>query len=105
MSQGSKNIDDFMQEAELQHHLDAMRTKLRVTNVAQLKYVEEEDLVEIGMTKPEIRRLKKQYDKECPKGAFGKLRRVIVFSYTFVILGLGLGLRLSWLRSNAKAIY
>ena len=73
----SKDLLEFLQEAELQHHYDGMRNKLHVTNIAQLKYVEDEDLVEIGLTKPEIRRLKKQYEKEYPKGAFGKIRRVI----------------------------
>lgn len=40
------------------------------------QYVKEEDLEGIGMTKPEMRRLKKFYKKEHPQGTFGKLKKV-----------------------------
>ena len=40
------------------------------------QYVKEEDLEGIGMTRPEMRRLKKFYKKEHPQGTFGKLKRV-----------------------------
>ena len=50
---------------------------LKVTNVSQLKYVEDEDLGDMGMTKPESRRLKKFFRKECPQGTFGKLKKVL----------------------------
>ena len=42
------------------------------------QYVKEEDLEGIGMTRPEMRRLKKFYKKEHPQGTFGKLKRVSV---------------------------
>ena len=48
----------------------------QVTTIAQLKYVDDEDLLELGMSKPEIRRLKKFFRKECPQGALGKIKRV-----------------------------
>jgi hypothetical protein len=38
--------------------------------------VKEEDLEGIGMTRPEMRRLKKFYKKEHPQGTFGKLKKV-----------------------------
>ena len=40
------------------------------------QYVKEEDLEGIGMTRPEMRRLKKFYKKEHPQGTFGKLKKV-----------------------------
>ena len=49
---------------------------LQVANVAQLKYVEDEDLVDLGMTKPEMRRLKKYFRRECPQGRLSKLKKV-----------------------------
>ena len=49
---------------------------MKVTTIPQLKYVDDEDMVEIGMSKPEIRRLKKFFRKECPQGALGKIKRV-----------------------------
>ena len=65
-----------MQEAELENYHTAILTQLRVTTVAQFKYVEDEDLQGLGMTRPEIRRLRKFVKKECPQGTFGKLKKV-----------------------------
>ena len=73
-----KDLYEFLCEAELQHYYDSFKNDLKVTNLNQMKYVEEEDLVDMGMTKPEIRRLKKYYKKECPQGTFGKLRKVML---------------------------
>ena len=42
----------------------------------QLKYVEDEDLAELGMSKPEMRRLKKFFRKECPQGKLSRLIKV-----------------------------
>ena len=71
-----KDLYDFLVEAELQHYYNSFQQELKVTNVSQLKYVEDDDLVDMGMTKPEIRRLKKFFKKECPQGTFGKLKKV-----------------------------
>ena len=49
---------------------------LQIASVPQIKYVAEEDLHSIGMTKPEMRRLKKFYKKECPQGKLEKFKRV-----------------------------
>ncbi|KAK2159483.1 hypothetical protein LSH36_152g04039 [Paralvinella palmiformis] len=72
-----KDLYEFLCEAELQHYYDSFKNDLKVTNLNQMKYVEEEDLVDMGMTKPEVRRLKKYYKKECPQGTFGKLRKIL----------------------------
>ena len=72
-----KDLLEFLQEAELEHYHAAIVTQLRVTAVSQFKYVVDDDLQELGMTRPEIRRFRKFYKKECPQGTFGKLRKVI----------------------------
>ncbi|XP_076452018.1 uncharacterized protein LOC143287697 isoform X2 [Babylonia areolata] len=72
------DLAEFLAEAELAHYLTALRNELKVTCVEHLKYVKEEDLEGIGMTRPEMRRLKKFYKKEHPQGTFGKLKRAIM---------------------------
>ena len=76
---------EFLEEAELQHHYNALKNVLQVSaktflengdcscrscdsfsqvhNVQQLKFVIEEDLFNIGMSRPEARRLKTFYSK------------------------------------------
>ncbi|XP_071946039.1 uncharacterized protein [Antedon mediterranea] len=70
-----KDLYDFLVESELDHYYNDFTGKMRVTSPQQFKFVEDDDLTEIGMTKPEIRRLKKCYHKEFPKGAFGKIKK------------------------------
>ena len=48
----------------------------QVLTVAQIKFVEDEDLVELGMTKPEMRRLKRFFRKESEPGALAKFKKV-----------------------------
>ena len=71
-----KDLYEFLLEAELPHYYQGFRSDLKVTTVPQIKYVEDEDLVDMGMSRPEIRRLKKFFRRECPQGAFGKIRKV-----------------------------
>ncbi|XP_078337670.1 uncharacterized protein LOC111136017 isoform X6 [Crassostrea virginica] len=73
-----RDLHDFLEEAELLHYYSALCNQLRISTVPQLKYVEEEDLAGIGMSKPEMRRLKKLYKKECPHGALGKIKKAIL---------------------------
>ena len=49
---------------------------LQVQNVGQLKFVTDEDLSAIGMSKPEIRRLKKYFQKHCPQTYLSKFKKV-----------------------------
>ena len=42
-----------------------------------LKYVEEEDLLAVGLTKPEQRRLRKFFEKYYPKTYLNKIKKVI----------------------------
>ena len=70
------DLHEFLTAAELDQYYDQFRNELKVTNVSQIKYVEEPDLTNIGMTKPEIRRLRQIYKKSHSHGAFGKLKKV-----------------------------
>ena len=47
---------------------------MQVHNVGQLKYVVDEDLATIGMSKPECRRLKTFFNKYCPGNYASKIR-------------------------------
>ncbi len=71
-----KDLYEFLVDAELQHYFSAFHNDLKVNTVAHLKYVEEEDLASLGMTKPEIRRLKKFFKRECPQGMLEKMKKV-----------------------------
>lgn len=73
-----RDMLDFLEEAELSQYYCALSSDLKITTIPQLKYVEEEDLSGIGMTKPEMRRLRRHYKKECPQGALGRLKKVII---------------------------
>ncbi|XP_035698202.1 activated Cdc42 kinase-like isoform X4 [Branchiostoma floridae] len=79
---GVKDLYSFLEEAELLQYYSAFTDTLKVGNLSQLKYVEDDDLAAIGLTKPEMRRFKKFYDKECPKGFTGKLRKSILRTHS-----------------------
>jgi len=71
-----KELREFLEDAELVHYYDGLRTQLRLTAVAQLKCVDDDQLTQLGMTKPEVRRLRQFFKKECPQSALSKLRKV-----------------------------
>ncbi|VEL08436.1 unnamed protein product [Protopolystoma xenopodis] len=50
--------------------------------VHQLKYVEDSDLDEMRMSRPEKRRLRKYFERECPQTAMGKLKKRLARSTT-----------------------
>lgn len=45
--------------------------------VAHLKYASDEDLKQIGLSKPEIRRMRKFYEKYFPHGYLSKIKRLL----------------------------
>lgn len=49
---------------------------IQVQTAAQLKFVSEEDLQQLGMSKPEMRRLKKYFQKHFPQNYISKLKKV-----------------------------
>jgi len=70
------DLREFLVAAELDSYYSQLHDGLKVASVAHIKYVDDHDLVGIGMTKPEIRRLRQFYKKTYPQGAFGKLKKV-----------------------------
>ena len=67
-----ESLGCFLAEAGLSHHLASIRDVLHVFNVSQLKYVEADDLYRLGMSKPEVRRLKNAYHKHRDKAKHSK---------------------------------
>jgi len=59
----AEDLNSLLAEAGLSHHSVQIRDALHVYNVGQLKYVEASDFYKLGMTKPEVRRLKNSYNK------------------------------------------
>lgn len=53
------------------------RNTLKIAHPSQLKFTAESDLLEIGMSKPEMRRLRKYYDKHFPHNYLSKLKKII----------------------------
>ena len=68
---------DFLREAELEHYHNSLKNILQIQNVPQLKYVMEDDLRNIGMSKPECRRLKTFYNKYCPGNYASKIKKFL----------------------------
>lgn len=54
-----------------------LRNDLKVTNVSHLKYASDEDLKQLGLSRPEIRRLRKFYEKYYPNGYLSKIKRLL----------------------------
>ncbi|XP_054719858.1 activated Cdc42 kinase-like [Uloborus diversus] len=69
---------DFLLEAELSHYFNPLKNDLKVTSVHQLKYVEDDDLLQLGMAKPEMRRLRKYFQKYCPQTYLRKFKKMIL---------------------------
>lgn len=53
------------------------RNELKIAMVTHLKYASDEDLKQIGLSRPEIRRLRKFYDKYYPNGYLSKIKRLL----------------------------
>ncbi|XP_049886318.1 activated Cdc42 kinase-like isoform X3 [Pectinophora gossypiella] len=72
-----ESLKDFLEEAELQQYYELFRDILKVTKVSQLKFVATEDLVQIGLSKPEQRRYKKIYTKYFPNPYISKIKKLL----------------------------
>lgn len=73
------DLYEFLSEVQLSQHHQKFVSKLKVASVAQLRDVEDEDLVDIGMSQSEIGRLKLHLRRKLPHGgggAFGHLKKV-----------------------------
>ncbi|CAH0753254.1 unnamed protein product [Bemisia tabaci] len=78
MTSKRPGLYEFLIEAELQQYYAGIKNDLKVQNVSQLKYVTDEDLHSIGMAKPEIRRLKKFFQKHFPQNYLSKIKKMIL---------------------------
>ncbi|CAH8681558.1 hypothetical protein MS3_00004599 [Schistosoma haematobium] len=70
-----KDLYEFLKDAELDHYYSVLTRHLKIRSVQQIKYVEDSDLAELGFSRPEQRRLRKHFKRECPQTAMGKLRK------------------------------
>lgn len=53
------------------------RNNLKVTHPSQLKFTTDGDLAELGMSKPEMRRLRKYYEKHFPNNYLLKFKKLL----------------------------
>jgi len=79
-----KDLYEFLVAAELQQYFDNFKNRLKVASIDQIKYVDDDDLSGIGMSKPEIRRLRQFFKKECPLSTLDKLRKVCMSFLTYI---------------------
>ncbi|CAH0557942.1 unnamed protein product [Brassicogethes aeneus] len=68
---------EFLVEAELQQYFNSFKNTLKITHPSQLKFTTESDLVEIGLSKPEMRRLRKYYEKHFPHNYLSKFKKLL----------------------------
>lgn len=78
MASKGPGLYDFLIEAELQQYYAGFKNDLKVQNASQLKYVSDDDLHQIGMSKPEMRRLKKFFQKHFPQNYLSKFKKMIL---------------------------
>ncbi|KAL7738644.1 hypothetical protein ACLKA6_006934 [Drosophila palustris] len=71
------DLYEFLTESELQQYYNAIKNELKITNAAQFKYATDEDLRFIGLSRPEIRRLRKFYEKHFPHSYLSKIKRLL----------------------------
>ncbi|KAI5636958.1 protein tyrosine kinase domain-containing protein [Phthorimaea operculella] len=72
-----EGLKEFLEEAELDQYYELFRDILKVTKISQLKFVAREDLVQIGLSKPEQRRYKKIYTKYFPNPYISKIKKLL----------------------------
>ncbi|KAG1661241.1 Activated Cdc42 kinase-like [Nymphon striatum] len=75
------NLYEFLSEAELAQYYKGFKDILKVNAVSQLKYVTDEDLQQICMSRPEIRRLKKFFHKYYPQTYLRKIKKVKISDF------------------------
>ena len=75
---GTLSLFEFLQDAGLHQHFASIRDVLHIYQVNQLKYVTAEDLLHIGMSKPETRRLKTFYTKQSRNKYTNKIKQLLL---------------------------
>ncbi|KRX83727.1 Tyrosine-protein kinase PR2 [Trichinella sp. T6] len=74
----SMSLCDLLKEADLDSYLSALQLQLKVLHAEHLRFVTETDLADIGMSKPEQRRLLKTFQKHFPDSYLSKLRQKLL---------------------------
>ncbi|KAK6752466.1 hypothetical protein RB195_003720 [Necator americanus] len=75
-SHGEISLTKLLLAADLMRYENDMRDVLKLRHAGDLQYVEEQDLTGIGMSRPEQKRLRKEYTRLYPSGFVGKLKKV-----------------------------
>ncbi|KAH7724377.1 Protein ARK-1 a [Aphelenchoides avenae] len=71
------SLYQLLKDSELLSYHDKMKNVLKLRHAGDLAYTEEKDLTEIGMSRPEQKRLRREYGKYFPQSSFVvKLRKV-----------------------------
>lgn len=75
---------EFLAEVQLEQYFDAMQSKCKVNSVDQIKFIKDDELNQIGFTKSEQRKLRKQFNKYFPHVYLKKIKQVkFFFSFLF----------------------
>ncbi|XP_055531296.1 activated Cdc42 kinase-like isoform X2 [Wyeomyia smithii] len=78
METKTMDLYEFLVESELQQYYNSLKNDLKITSIAHLKYATDEDLRQMcGLSRPEIRRLRKYYEKYFPHGYLNKIKRLL----------------------------
>ncbi|XP_013179344.1 PREDICTED: tyrosine-protein kinase PR2 isoform X1 [Papilio xuthus] len=75
-----EKLKRFLREADLQQYYMVFRDVLKINKLTQLKYVISGDLNQIGFSKPEQRRYRKQYSRYFPNPYLNKLKQLLTAS-------------------------
>lgn len=100
MLKSGPGLYEFLIEAELQQYYSTIKNDLKVccriitlytkshhqlhcyhlkvNNVHQLKYATDEDFLQVGLSRPEVRRLRKIFHKHCPQNYLYKFKNVSI---------------------------
>ncbi|PIO67455.1 variant SH3 domain protein, partial [Teladorsagia circumcincta] len=73
---GDVSLARLLAAADLMRYESKLRDVLKLRHAGDLQYVEEQDLTGIGMSRPEQKRLRKEYTRLYPSGFVGKLKKV-----------------------------
>ncbi|XP_058836035.1 activated Cdc42 kinase-like isoform X3 [Topomyia yanbarensis] len=78
MEPKTMDLYEFLVESELQQYYNSLKNDLKITTIVHLKYATDEDLRQVcGLSRPEIRRLRKYYEKYFPHGYLNKIKRLL----------------------------
>ncbi|CAO1398964.1 unnamed protein product, partial [Diamesa hyperborea] len=71
------DLYEFLVEAELQQYYTSIKNELKITAVSQIKYATDEDFRSLNFSRPEIRRIRKYYEKYFNLSYLSKIKRLL----------------------------